>query len=225
MSDRDALDRLAGLPPDDPRVQAAPPHVRAQLRALRAFETPDDVPEGARVAEAERVLGDVLEREVVGPGVAHHGRERSSTAARPSATRTPARMRPALALAFAALVVVIGGAWLVASRERGPATEPVMRGGPTTDEALTTGSHPLPDGSLRLEWAATPGADAYTVVFLSPELVEVGRLTALRDNHLDLHRDSLGRGLSSGVAVLWRVHAMRGADEIARSQPQAITLP
>src|SRR5207244_3497054 len=55
---------------EDPRVRALGPRHRAQLRAYRDFMAPGDAPAGARLEEAERRLGEALERELgLGPGV------------------------------------------------------------------------------------------------------------------------------------------------------------
>jgi hypothetical protein len=233
--DRRDLDDLAGLedlPPDDPRVRALGPAARARLRAYRDFATPGDVPSGARVDDAERRLGEALEREL---GVSIGGEaERSSAAA--AATGGPRRagsfldallgprLRPAVAIAL--VVIVAGGAWLSTTSRRG-GEGPVMRGGSTTSPGveLTATARPLPDGALRLEWTPFPEATSYTLVFQSPDLTELARVPDVREPRFDLRAASLPSGLGSGGHVLWRVIAMRGADEIARSRSAEIATP
>jgi len=244
MSDRplepEDLGDLADLPPDDPRRRAleSQPRARAQLHAYRDFVAPGDTPEGARVAEAEARLAEALEREI---GVTTFEDERSrpatASAARPATERAPrprARgswswlplgLQPALAVA--ALIVVAGGALLVGQRLR-DTRERVLRGATHGIEGgLEARATPrqLPGGRLRLEWAPAPEALSYSVVFLSPELTEIARVTNLGETHLDLRPDSLPSGLRPGGHVLWRVLAMHGADEVSRSRALPLTLP
>jgi hypothetical protein len=61
-------------------------------------------------------------------------------------------------------------------------------------------------------------------VFLSPELEEIARVPDLHETRFDLRPDARPAGLPAGPA-LWRVVAMRGVDEIARSKTAAITVP
>jgi len=62
-------------------------------------------------------------------------------------------------------------------------------------------------------------------VFLSADLSEVARVANVNETHLDLAPAALPSGLRSGEQVLWRVHAMRGPDEVAHSRTQPLTLP
>src|SRR5262245_17000485 len=62
--DPDELAGLEDLAPDSPQVREAPPSTRARLHEYRDFVAPGDAPPGARVAEAERRLGEALEREL-----------------------------------------------------------------------------------------------------------------------------------------------------------------
>jgi len=82
-----------------------------------------------------------------------------------------------------------------------------------------------PGGSLALHWSAAPEAERYAVVFVSPDLTEIARVEDLAEPSLDLSGASLPPGLDPGSDVLYRVVAMRGGDEIARSRTVAITLP
>jgi hypothetical protein len=226
--DPEELGRLAELPADDPRVQALGPRDRARLRAFLEFANPEDVPEGARVAEAEARLGEALGRELglsgtpvtrpadapphgAGPGIG--GRIRALFA--PS-------LRPALAVAVA--IVVAGGVWRVIAtrpddpRMRGPQAE-------VPGVGLSASARPLANGVVRLEWSASREARAYTVVFLSPSLAELARLDGLTEAHLDLVPGALPPGLEPSQPVLWRVVARSGADEVSSSQTLPLTLP
>ena len=99
-------------------------------------------------------------------------------------------------------------------------TEPVTPG-----VELTTVARTLDDGALRLEWTPSAAADHYALVFLSPDLSEIARVADLREPHVDLRSGALPAGLTPGSHALWRVIAMRGADEVARSRTAAITIP
>lgn len=219
MSTPDSHDELEDLPPDDPRVQGAPGPVRARWRAHREFVTPTQVPEGARPAEAERALADALERAIAPEAAGPAADVRVVRPARPAWRRRA----PLLALA-AAVVVVAGIGWLAT---RAPDREPVMRGTPAPPArgSLATESRTLSDGTLRLEWQPAGAGASYTVVFLTPGLEERARVGDLRQNHLDLKTDALPGGLRARDQVLWRVLAMRGADEVGRSATQAVRLP
>jgi hypothetical protein len=230
--DPDELAGLEDLPPDDPRVRALGPGARARLHAYHDFVAPGELPEGANLAEAERLLGETLEREL---GVSiGHGPERPRGV--PDAAGGPRRaggslaalLGPRLLPAFAAalLVAVAGGAWLVVSSRRG-GEEPVMRGGPGSSPGVeaTASVRTLGDGTLRLEWTPTPEATGYALVFLSPDLTEIARVAKVRETRFELRAGSLPPGLPSGADVLLQVVAMRGSDEITRAQTVAIRIP
>jgi hypothetical protein len=236
VSDRpiepEELGELADLSPDDPRVQAleSQPRAQAQLRAYRDFVAPGDVPAGARVAEAEARLGEMLETEL---GVAIGATERAPSVAPPASRPRRAGvwswLRPGLrpAFAIAALVIVAGGAWVVTQSKRGT-NEPILRGiAPGTPTGVIANETPeqLPNGALRLSWAPVADATAYTVVFLSADLSEVARIDALSSPHLVLDPNALLPGLTPHTNVLWRVIAWHGADELGRSPALPLTLP
>jgi hypothetical protein len=224
--EQDELEGLLDLSPDDPRVLALDPSVRARLRAYHDFVEPAGVPEGARVAEAEQQLKDLLERELATPLA---GAERQATAApRAGAGRRTGgwldafRLRPLPAFAVALVAVVAGTVWFTMRPPSGQ--EPVMRGTPSAPSEMVAGARALDRGVLALEWTAMPEASGYTLVFLSPDLTEVSRVI-VHDTRFDLRPESLPPGLVSHQKFLWRVMAMRGTDEIARSRTSAIEAP
>jgi hypothetical protein len=192
------------------------------------------MPAGADLAEAEARLGAALERELGVP------LDLGAEPAAPASSAPPGprgagglwrallapRFRPALA--FAAVVAIAGGAWMIAASRR-EAGEPLMRGpaavAPGSDLAAGEAPEPLEDGSLRLSWTPAAEAASYTVLFLSPDLTEIARVEGLAESRLDLRPGSLPAGLTPGTQVLWRVLAMRGADEVARSRTLPVTLP
>jgi hypothetical protein len=217
------LDALAGLAEDDSRVRQASPVARARLRAYRDFMAPRDLPDGARLEEAERVLGKALDRGL--PGEA-------ADAARPRVSRRsehPAPwwtfQAPALRLALA-LLAVVAVAWLAAPWIRESMRhESLLRGTPEAPVGPGGASQALPGGAVRLAWEPTAAATSYVVVFLSADLVEIARVTGVRETHLDLRRGFLPPGLGSGARVLWRVSAMDGDDEISRAPAREVVVP
>jgi hypothetical protein len=230
------LGALEGLPTDDPllRQLESQPRARAQYRAYRDFVAPGDVPEGARVHEAEARLAEVLERELgtpIGrtpeavPGARSAAPARSQGGGGFLSLLFGPRMRPAFALAV--MLVVAGGVWIyTATRQPG---EPILRGGTRAGPlggpvgGVATGR--LADGTVRLTWTPSAGAESYAVVFLSPELAEIARVRGITETHLDLRPGALPAGLMSRSQVLWRVVAMRGPDELTRSSTLTVTLP
>jgi hypothetical protein len=227
----DDLDALVGLPHDHPRITALGPRARAQLRVYRDFLAHGEAPAGARVADAERRLGDVLERELGVPirdGAAHAG-----TAA-PGAVRggPPARgsfldlilgprSRPVLALA---LVVIVAGAVWLATANRRDGEDAVMRGDEMVSEELRVTVETPRAGTVRLAWTPSPAADGYALVFLAPDLTEIARVPAY-EPAFTLQAGSLPAGLTSRTPVLWRVVALRSGDEIARSNIATLIVP
>jgi hypothetical protein len=236
MSDRridiDELGGLSELPPDDPRRQAleSQPSARARLRAYEAFMSGGDVPDGANVAEAEARLAEALEREI---GVDIAGSPRRPAPAAAAGGRMPLlrwltapRLRPALVAAVFA--IAFSSVW-IATRPQQKDAGDVLRGAPppAVPGAWSAGaaSEPLPDGTLRLCWNPAPTADRYAVVFLAGDLSEIARVNDLVSTQVDLRPDSLPAGLRPGGAVLWRIVAYEGRDELGRSPVAPITLP
>jgi hypothetical protein len=224
--EQDELEGLLDLSPDDPRVLALDPSVRARLRAYHDFLEPAGVPEGARVAEAERQLKDLLERELAAP---LGGEERSVNPERtiiagPRAGGWLDALRPRLLPAYAvALVVVVAGTVWFTMRPPNE-REPVMRGDTSAPSEMVTHARALDRGAVELQWTAMPEASGYALVFLSPDLTEVTRVV-VQDTRFDLRSGSLPHGLVSHQKYLWQVIAGRGMDEIARSRTSMIEAP
>lgn len=226
------LDALADLPHDHPRIAALGPRGRAQLRAYRDFLAAGEAPAGARVAEAERRLGDVIEREL---GVSFGGDASPAGAAGSRAMGGSPRgasfldlilgprLRPALAVAV--VVIVAGAVWLSTANRRG-GEEPVMRGDETAENGgdLRAVSEIVDRSTVRLEWTPAAAADGYALVFLSPDLTEIARVR-VAEPRFTLNAGSLPAGLASGTSVLWRVVALHGGDEIARSRTASLIVP
>jgi hypothetical protein len=226
------LGELEGLPHDDPRLHAleSQPRVRAQRRAYQDFVTPGDEPAGARPAEAAARLRETLEREL---GVAIDERSDPTRAPSERGARGQRRVQPGWLdrlfgapwqpLGVAALLVVAGGLWLLSSSRHESA--PVFRGGTRVEGWSALPAQRQSDGSVRLQWPASPGAARYAVVFLSADLREIARLEDLSTTRIDLRPGRLPVGLESGSHVLWRVVALSGADEVARSGLQPLIVP
>ena len=205
-------------------------------KALADFLEPGPLPEGADLPDAEARLLSALEKEI-GVTIAPGARPGPAVARTTPATG-PGRgslldrlfggtplLRPALALA--AVAVVAFGVWSQVrparedgGRLRGPAASP----SPGTWLALPH-SASLGDGRVRLAWSPAAHATGYAVVFLGEDLTELARVGDLRTVELVLERDDLPAGLHSGQVVLWRVTAVAGGDEIARSATSPLTLP
>jgi len=193
----------------------------AHERALREFVSPGELPDGARMAEAEAALQKVLEREI--PEL-REGAPETRPVARARRAWWADLWSPRARLVFATMAVIVVGAWLAATWTR---TEraPAMRGTPGPADLLAPTSQELPGGTRRLEWERQTDALDYTVVFVAPDLHELARVPGVTDTHLDLRPGALPSGLGSGQSVMWRVIAMRGRDELTRSGTMVVTLP
>ena len=212
------LEAVAAWPDGDPRRRHLDgcARCRARLAEYRAFVAPPDVPEHARLEEADARLAAMLERELA---VAPHP-ARAAVAARsaPWWSRLFAPpSRPAWGLALTVLVIVAGGAWW-ASR---PGTS-VMRGARVRAGLETHAS--VSDSAVVLTWKPVEGAERYQVRFYSTDLAELATLSAPA-TRLDLRHGALPDPLPGGVTVLWQVAALRGGDTIATSRTRSVVLP
>ena len=82
----------------------------------------------------------------------------------------------------------------------------------------------LADGAVRLVWTALEGADRYQVRLYGPELDEIHRLPAVADTTVVIRLSEIP--VPAGApGLVWRVHALRGADEVAVSPPGSIPIP
>jgi hypothetical protein len=209
------------------------PAGRARGAAYREFMEPGELPEGARMAEAERVLGALLEQELGVPIDEVESEKPRTTAARPQHATHPPRRAPAspsrsrTMLGLAATVVVLAGAtWLALNR---PGREPMMRGGPPVGAPGSWDAkpsvEPTASGGVRLVWRSEPKATSYTVVFLSADLSELARVSARGDTSIVLEPTARPATLPAGAQGLWRVEAYAGRDELGRSPASPITFP
>jgi hypothetical protein len=232
------LGELSDMPSDDPRHEAlaSQPSARARLRAYRDFVSPGDVPASARLAEAEARLAETLEKEIGVPVPATEPSKAGHPAARARRRERHehgslhrwllgSRWRPLVAVGAVLLVIV--GAGLLIPR-LGQRQEPSLRGSVTSPPGeweARPGSTRGADGGLILHWSPAPTVERYVVTFLASDLSEIARVGVPGRTELALRPDSLPGGLSRGAAVLWRVTAYRGDDEIGRSTTSPVELP
>jgi hypothetical protein len=204
----EALDAVLALPESDPRRAhlRGCPRCHALAESYAMFMAPADS-HAAHADDADRAF-DALRANLLA----------GSSASAPSLRRSTWRdwfapaLRPAWALA--ALTILAGGALLL-PRLQSSAPSHVLRG---ADNAPMTLSPPAAqDGGVKLAWKAYPTADAYTVVFYSPALEELGRVDAGAQPVFVVPAARLPQAYAQGGAVLYRVIASRGGDEIARS--------
>ena len=210
--DLEALASLSGLPAGDPRrahVESCP-RCRARLVALEEFVagTGSDVPDAEWLAAKA-----ALERRRVSEGLA--ARPATPPVVRPTWTR--ALWRPVFAAAATLVLVSAGVWWTTQSRH-----EPALRAVPGDEWTIAVGTR---EAAVTIAWLASPGADQYRVVFLDASLEPVATLEVGAALEATVRRDSLPGGLSHGQAVMVEVHALRGAEAIARSRAVPITLP
>jgi hypothetical protein len=207
------------LPERDPRREHARtcPRCGALLESYRAFALAEEpaVPR-AELADADARLTRVLEELAGPPAAAHRGRVREAGPGFWERLRYPA-MRPALA--FAALALVLGGAWLgtrAMHRESGV----VLRGeAPAPTIVIERAERSA--GALHLAWRTFSGADAYEAHFYSGELVEIGRLP-LHGTRADLPIATLPFRPAPGGILLVRVIALAHGDPIATSSARPV---
>jgi len=221
--DASEIAAVLDLGPDDPRRRhlAECPRCRALALSFQEFLAPESVPDGARPAEAVRRLSRVVADETAAPTRAGMG---SPAAGGPMGWFGRLWLRPPVrtAWAMAALVVVAGGVFLAVHTRQG--REPVLRG----PQAAVLALQPVrlePDGALRLCWAPLAGAERYQVRLYSTALAEVVRLEPVTVPEAVLRRSALPRGIPPGTALLWRVAALRGGDDIAQSPVGTLRAP
>ena len=211
------------------------PDTTGRQRAYEEFMEPGPLPAGADLPAAEARLLTALEREIgvpiaplPGPGIARAAR---LDGPRPrgfgSLFGWVAGERRALAFAVVMIVAAVG-VWSQLG-PRGEREAPLLRGPAAPkapggwNAALVATS--LGNGRTRLAWAPAAQATSYAVVLLDEDLHEITRIGELETTTLVLDRETLPAGLHSGQALLWRVVAYSGRDELARSATSPVSLP
>lgn len=204
----EALDALLALSEGDPRRAHLRdcPRCHALAESYALFLSPSDS-QTSDADDADRAF-DALRAQLLA------GSDAAAPAHRRSTWRdwfAPA-LRPAWALA--ALTIVIASAVLL-PRLQSPAPSHVMRGAGESAMALAA---PVTEANgIHLAWKPFAGADAYVVVIYSASLEELARIDAGAQVQMRVPAASLPEGYAKGDALLYRVLASRGGDEVARS--------
>lgn len=206
--DAEALDAVMSLPESDLRRAHLRecPRCHALAESYAMFLAPADT-RAAQADDADRAF-DALRAQLLA------GSSASAPALRRSTWHewfAPA-LRPAWALA--ALTILAGGALLL-PRLQSSAPSHVLRGADSAAMALVAPA--AQDGGVKLAWKAFATADDYTVVFYSPALEELARIDAGAQPIIVVPAARLPKAYVQGGAVLYRVVANRGGDEVARS--------
>ena len=127
-------------------------------------------------------------------------------------------LRPAPLVAVAAVAVVAATLLWQQSRE----SEGIL----LRDESVTQSALPpaevLADGSIRLTWAAVPGADAYQIRIYGPSFTEIYRHPNVAETSALVERSSLPADLPPTLDLMWRVYALHAGDIIQTSDPGSI---
>jgi hypothetical protein len=77
------------------------------------------------------------------------------------------------------------------------------------------------DHAIVLHWRSAPEADAYQVILFGTDLREKARYAAAPDTFLRLAPERLS---AMPQSVFWAVAALRGGDEIGRTEPLTLNL-
>ena len=210
------IEQLGGvleLPANDPRRRHVEtcPRCSALAVSYREFVNAEPVPPGSDPEAAAAHLRGVLREEIEG-----------TLASRAKARPSFFSLRPAWAML--AFVLVVGSVVLIRMGPEGP-QEQVLRGGATGEDPLSLAAPEfLGDGSVQLSWLPFDEADQYIVVIYEPDLTELTRTDPVTDPEITLHSRDLA-GVTSGSAVIWRVVALQGGDEIEFSAPGTLRIP
>jgi hypothetical protein len=177
-------------------------------------------PSSERERSARADLAVALEREILGAAGGPDAGARRSRKVAPRRRWFELLQGPALrpALAAVALTLIVLGGYEIASRPGREQPSGVVRGGPAGAAAamrLTEGARP--GGATILQWTRMPAADAYEIVVYGAALTEIARLPAGADSALALAPGTLPAAAARESALVCRVIAMRGGDEIGRS--------
>lgn len=210
------LAEVMRLPATDPRRRHVDdcPRCRSRAALYQRFLDPGAVPAGADLEDARRRMSAALEREM-----RNEAGERRSLfdALRPLFQPV---WRPAMGLAGAAAAVL-----LIVRLTGGPGAGDgafVLRDRATTSRAVPVLLQPVrqADRAIVLRWASAPDADAYQVILFGTDLREKARYAAA-DTFLRVDREQL-RALPP--SLFWAVAALRGGDEIGRTEPLTLDL-
>lgn len=188
---------------DDPRWAHVDecPRCQALLQSYTAFLDPVGVPAGADLADAEVRLDAALGKEIGTTG---------KVVSPPTSFWNPFRVRT-LAAAAAVVIVAIGLSVFRPGSEVISPQEPVLRGigAPAAPFRCQVGM--LNEGVFRMTWPLIAEATGYRVVVYGEDLGELATFDVGMETSFEL-RPPEG-------AAFCRVIAMRGGDEMGRSDP------
>lgn len=220
------LGELEGLPTDDPAMRHVEqcPRCRARLRSYREFMVEAGPPATARERAARQALSAALDHEILGIATS-----RDSAAAPSSVVPAwgPFRwllgapphplLRPALAIASVALVAI--GVAQIASQLGGAHPTGIVRGGVSAGGATSVivARAVLADGHPALSWTRLASTEEYQVLLFGAGLTEIGRINAGAESLLVLEPGRLPVSALRESALVCRIVARRGGDEIGRS--------
>ena len=240
----ETLAELAALPPGDPRRRHLDtcPRCQARLATYEEFLRAEPAGSGPRVDAALARLAANLEPDALGAaaggasfavggaaaagetppvrggeaskGSGSHDEQAADEPARGRLLRLPRPWRAALAAA-AALLLLVGLDTIVPRRE-----PPLVLRAPSPDAPDALVLEPpraLAGGGLELSWRPHPEADAYAVLILAPDLTERARLPVSGEPRLRLDTAPLAELLAGRRTFAWKVVALGGGDELARS--------
>lgn len=194
------------------------------------FESPASTPREADLADAERRLSASLS--------ALRGR-----AAEPEGAREPRRrIQPSRPGPLSGLAgwftgprpwrLAVGGALIAAVaviviRPWEPESTPVstLRAGSAPASVRLRAAEVLPDGGVRLAWSADPGAEAYHVRVLGPDLTEILSRDVVGATELVVDRSMLPARIPPGTVLGWNVGVIRGGGELKRSPTATLRAP
>lgn len=231
--DPEEMGRVAQSSSDDPCLAHMRdcPRCRARLIAYREFVEQSAAAPGSDSATAAVRLRRAFDLELMGPGSREARRTATgSTKSRLRAWFNNATLRPAWALGAALMLAVVfyaGHEWRHGSGPRhllrGPAPQSGFSAAHGRIDLLPLRA--LPSGGVELRWRGVPGADAYDVRIIGPDLGDLARFASVRDTVLVLLPNHVPSDAGPGAAAAWRVTALQGGRRLAESRVEPIHLP
>jgi len=239
MSERcspiEELERMAGLPADDPRRQHLDrcPRCRSLLKACRAFETEPDSATAGQNRDLDARLAAAVDGAIFGQSVSRAIPVEDSRPPLPGGRRfgwwrdlSFGRSALRIAAVAAAVVLILLGVQQTRSPHLPGTEESLLRGGGQFErDAWEAQARLIPDAWI-FSWSPVRDADAYRLVLYDADVVEVTHFLATgSDSGLNVSPADLPASAGGSRVVFWRVIAFRRADEIARSRLQSLPLP
>jgi len=222
----DELGELENLPAGDSRMRHVEqcPRCRAGLRSYREFMSDAGPPATDRERAARRELSAALDREILGVTTSQDSVAEPAPvvpAWRPFRWLLGAPPHPLLrpALAIASVALVAFGVTQIASQLGGGHPTGIVRGGTGNGVAapMIVARVVLSGGRPALSWTRLASAEDYQVLLFGAGLTEIGRINAGAESLLVLEPSRLSAAATREPALVCRILARRGGDEIGRS--------